>query len=138
MPINDQEIRRFLVAAQQNLEAAAILLDRGKYRVGQYLAGFSVECAFKAALLSHVPSSRRKHFAERELRGSKWHSYDTILQAWRQKGGNLPVAWSRDLRRLRNWTNEMRYETARIERKDAIPFYESAKRIVSDVEERLI
>lgn len=135
--MNDAEVRRFLVAAQQNLEAAGILLHSGKYRVGQYLAGFGVECALKAMLLSHVPRSARKHFVEQESRGSKWHAYDTILQAWRQKGGNLPAKWSRDLRRLRSWTNEMRYETARVYREDAVPFYDSARAIIADVEEKL-
>jgi len=109
--MNDAEIRRFVLAAQQHLQAAGILLKNRCNRVSQYLAGLSVECALKAALLSRVPTYERKQFVQREFRGTRWHSYDTILQSWRQKGGSPPPTWARDLRRLRTWTIEMRYQT---------------------------
>lgn len=136
--MNDPLILQFLNAAEQRLEAAEALLLRDLCRDSIYLAGISVECALKSLLLSHVPAPKRKRFVNEQFRGRGGHSYDKLVEKFKQRGGSLPAEWDeRDLRRLRDWSVNMRYETFRIPPREAHSFFEAAKRIVSSIMERV-
>lgn len=91
---------------------AKALLNAGGYAGAYYLAGYSVECAIKAAI---AKETRRHDFPNKTLAQNSWtHDLKKLLQTanlWRQleidmeKNPELGLNWAV----TKEWTEESRY-----------------------------
>jgi hypothetical protein len=82
-----REARSFYRVAQQRLEDAQVLLGGERTTGAVYLAGYAVECALKALLLSSLaPGARQTMVAS--FRGAKAHDFEWLSGEYRKSGGS--------------------------------------------------
>jgi HEPN domain-containing protein len=125
------EARRFSRAALQRLEEAEFLLERGNYTTAAtYLAGYAVECALKALILSNEPLSRQAATL-REFRGARAHDFDSLKARLVRCKVVIPGAIARELARVNGWSTDLRYEPRRLRRQDARAFLTATERILA-------
>jgi HEPN domain-containing protein len=141
MKSRKDEVRRYWGAAVQRLEVAQHLVDHTTYyHDAMYLAGYAVECALKALILARTPkSSRDARLEELSKVGSKGHDLEYLKEQLerataakrppRSKPSVMPREIKEDLRRVREWTTEWRYESGIRKERDAQAFLAAVTRI---------
>jgi hypothetical protein len=122
--------RKYVRAATQRLVAVEFLFGAELYFEAVYLAGYVVECSFKAMILSRVPWARREEFAKARLIGRHGHDFDYLRQRLSELGIETPGQLVRELRRAQ-WTTNLRYEVGLLERNRAMEFIVTARRFLA-------
>lgn len=85
-----RKIPDFRRAAHQHLEAGRVLLESGGFRLqAMYLAGYAVECALKAMLVSRTPLKRQPQLID-SFRGAVSHDYEHLKARLAKLKCNLP------------------------------------------------
>src|SRR2546421_566564 len=116
-----REVRRFLRAAEARLEEAQFLLVNQYTAAAVYPAGYAVECALKALILSNEPASR--HAATlHSFRGTKAHDFDWLSKQLARRRAPVPESVEDQLQIVAWWTTDLRYTPRRIEQTDARDF----------------
>ena len=102
-----------------------------------YLAGYGVECALKALILSLTPASRIEAILA-TFRGNKAHDYNQLKSWYRRKGGApAPEEINRAFTLVQDWTTGLRYSPGAWDLEDALGFLRAAKTIVRWADGRL-
>ncbi len=106
------EINLYWRVAVQRFEEAQIL--HGEHDLGTaavYLAGYSVECALKALLLSTYPAGRCKKVIE-SFRGKAGHDFESLKAKYlrRPNATTFPSALIGSFSVVRSWDTELRYK----------------------------
>src|SRR5437660_810220 len=128
-PPGRREIRRFLRAAEARLEEAQFLLANQYTTAAVYLAGYAVECAFKALILSSEPASR--HVATvLSFRGAKAHDFEWLRKQLARRHFSIPAPIEQQLQTTAWWTTGLRYTPRRIKETDAGDFVATAEELV--------
>jgi HEPN domain-containing protein len=133
----DREVRRFVRAAFQRLEAAAVLFREEYYLDAIYLAGYGPECALKALILSRRPGRKRAEFIRDHFRSRKAHSYDYLKMLLHRRGVLIPPEIVECLEIVNDWDTDLRYEVSLGDELEADEFLGAARRIVMWVERSL-
>lgn len=132
-----KEVRLFIRCANQRLEEATVLLGAEFATGAVYLAGYGVECALKALILSLTPASRIEAVLGM-FRGNKAHDYNQLKSWYRQKGGTpAPEEVNRAFTLVQDWSTGLRYSLDAWDLKDALGFLRAAKTIVRWADGRL-
>ena len=137
MPDHAKEIRLFQRAADQRLTTAEFLLEHGYHLDAVYLAGYAVECALKALILTRTAS---RDFAAMWMNltqaGAKGHDFDylkELLKRQNQKRNKSDrEAFGVIVDRLKvvaSWSTSLRYQVGNLKRKEALSFFDAAKDI---------
>lgn len=124
---------RFKRVAWQRFGHAEFLLeqlpDSGQTAV--YLAGYCVECIFKAMILSRTPANRPEEIP-------KTHKLERLRQQYYRVGGEqMPRSLVRDFARVGTWTVDIRYEPGIMQYAEARRFLDSVFDILKWAEGRL-
>jgi HEPN domain-containing protein len=132
--IHDSDIRKLVRAAKQRFESSEILFRNEAFHDSMYLAGYVVEIALKALVLTRIPISKRQLFERNALRGSRTHDFDYLWDLIKQRGMTLPIAVAEALQRIRSWRIDLRYDVGRGEPDEAEEYLNSALEILRWVE----
>jgi hypothetical protein len=114
--------RKFWRVAYQRLEEAEVLFDAGYYIGTVYLAGYAVECAFKALILNATPKNQHQT-VEGEFRGQRAHSFEWLRLRYSQTGAaQIPPNVNNSLVFVNSWETSIRYEPGKGEPDNAKRF----------------
>ena len=103
--------RLFYGAAWQRYEDADALLAAGRYTGAVYLAGYAVECMFKALILSRLGSKDRSTMMD-SFRGVRGHNLESLKDRFERVAGiTLPGNIARKFYQVNNWSTDIRYQT---------------------------
>ena len=131
----DREARLFYRAAEERLAEAGVLLAAGHPTGAVYLAGYAVECGWKALLLASVPAGKRAA-VRATFRGNAGHDLRGLRR--RYAAGNPPppgeVQAALDI--TQDWETPLSYEPARYDRRDAAAFVAAARQIFDWIDGR--
>lgn len=131
------EARLFYGAAWQRYEDADALLAAGRYTGAVYLAGYAVECMFKALILSRLGAKDRAIMME-SFRGVRGHNLESLKDRFERVAGiPLPGNIARKFSQVNNWSTDIRYQTRALRLKEALVFVEAVQQILDWAEERL-
>lgn len=133
----DPDVRHFMRAGAQRLETADILFKHERFLDAVYLAGYGPECALKALILTRLPSRRRHGFVQESFRSAKAHSFDYLKSQAQALGESFPIALAVALRRINSWSTNLRYQSARGDRRDAEAFLRAANEVFDWVNGRM-
>lgn len=130
------EVRRFTRAANAHCEAARQLLADCPQRSSSalaheviYLAGYVVECALKALLLTNTPRKKHEELVQR-FKDKLKHNLELLKSELSQRGVELPGEHKENLKRVRSvWSSEMRYDIQMRRREDAERVFDAAEEI---------
>lgn len=140
MPMpRSRDARLYYRCAMQRFEDAKVLQVAGdRHSTGAvYLAGYSVECIVKAAILNEV-SSRRRGAVLRTFSGSHAHDYEWLRTIYLTNGGaRFPRQINRHFTLVSNWSTELRYNPKSVGGDEARSFLESAGAIIAWADGRL-
>jgi HEPN domain-containing protein len=133
----DRTIRLFQRAASQRLTAAEFLLEHGFFLDSIYLAGYAVECSFKALILRRTPRSQWKAVYNQLTKvGAKGHDYEYLLGLLKKQMNKRDKRdrevfgkINEQLLNVISWSTTLRYEVGSIEPKVARVFLQSATEI---------
>jgi hypothetical protein len=132
----DPTSRTFLRAVRQRLLAAEFLRENDYNLDALYLAGYCIECGFKALILDRTPRSRRAEVLDLITRGAACHNYEVLADHLKQAGSSVPPGLLR--RCIKSaWSTDLRYEVGRIETWRARAFLELAEALIAWVERSL-
>lgn len=123
------EVKRYFKAARLHFGDAKVLVKASRANGCIYLAGYAVECALKALLLSCVPPAGQRALSG-SFRGRDWHSYDHLKEELRRKGVSAPDDINRQLTTVNTWSVEMRYAPVKRRKADAVAILGATKEIV--------
>ena len=129
--------RDFQKAAAQRLAAAETLLRQKLTLDAQYIGGYTVECSLKALILERSPPADRPEILKQITSGSSMHKPEVLLGELATLGVDLPLDLAKRMRRFRQWTTSLRYETGRRDTGETIAFLKTAKAIHDWVERQL-
>jgi hypothetical protein len=129
----DPDARRFYRAAGQRLEdARATLENTERTTAAVYLAGYCVECMWKALILSQVPPDKKDEVLE-QFTGAKAHNFEWLRTLYTQFGGTLPPKKDKELTAafvtVGSWRTDLRYSAGTIPGDDADEFLQAVRRI---------
>jgi HEPN domain-containing protein len=133
---SDIEVRRFLRVALQRLDEANFLFAHGYNTAAVYLAGYAVECALKALLLSVTPPSRRAAVLHtfrgrhgHDLAGLATDVVAALLGRRKDRRGpaDFPARVRQWLARTNSWTTDIRYNPRSVPAEDAREFLAAAE-----------
>lgn len=127
----------FRVSTQRNAEAH-FLFEGERFAASIYLAGYSIECGPKALILSAVPKAGWKKLAD-SFRGSVWHQFDHMLEAYIRRGGPRPLASvARAFVYLNDeWTVDLRYVAGEKSYREAERFLDATDGVLEWIKGRL-
>ena len=125
----DRDVVKYGRAAKQRLAAAEFLLANQFNREAMYLAGYVVECAFKALILDRTPRNDRSERLLQISRGNKGHDIEYLNALLRSCGLMIPPRIIEQLRliRLAEWSTDWRYEVGLVPSEDASTFILASK-----------
>ena len=128
-------IRTYRLAAAQRFEAAEYLHAGKKNLEATYLAGYTVECALKALILSRTEPEARPAVSARISRGRKMHEYAILIENLprpRQGEGWPPLL----LKRLRRsiWSTDIRYDSGKFDHGETRAILNTAAEVLRWVE----
>ena len=131
-----KEPRRFLRAGANRLKEAQFLLRHSAYTTAAvYLAGYAVECTFKALILANEPVAR--HAATmNSFRGIRGHNFEWLHEPLDKRRVHLPAAMTKELARVNGWRTDLRYDTITYKRAEAERFVEAAEKLIEWMRER--
>jgi len=118
------------------LEEAQFLLANQYTTAAVYLAGYAVECALKALILSSEPASRHEETLL-TFRGSKAHDFNWLRRQLGRRRTPVPVPVDVRLQTAGWWTTELRYTPRNIEEAEARTFVTTAEELVCWVKGRI-
>lgn len=124
--------RFFYRCAVQRLEDADALLDSERTTGAVYMAGYAIECALKALLLSVLSVANRRKMV-RTFRGVLAHDFEWLKAQYLRNGGARPPTEIQELltTSYSAWATDLRYKPGNVGRHDAFDFLESARRILN-------
>jgi HEPN domain-containing protein len=137
MPILPIEPRRFLRAGAHRLEEAQFLLGNSDYTTAAvYLAGYAVECTFKAVILASEP--RGRHAATiQTFRRTQGHNFEWLHEQLEKRRVHLPANMTKELAKINGWTTSLRYDPVTYKRSDAEQFVLSVENLLEWLRARL-
>jgi HEPN domain-containing protein len=102
-----------------------------------YMAGYAVECMLKALVLASVPERKERESIEL-FRGGRAHSFEWLLDLYRQCGGPSPPRnLRRSFHRLSGWSTDIRYSPGNEWNREARPFLVAAEEVIDWAEGRI-
>ena len=108
----DPDARLFYRAAQARRVEAGVLLAAGHGTGAIYLAGYAVECTFKALLLTATPAADRAAVVA-SFKGAGGHSLQGLRDRYVVAGGAFPpTAITEHFNRVQKWGTPLRYSPA--------------------------
>lgn len=132
-----REARAFYRSAKQRFVDSQFLLDAGRTTGAIYLAGYGIECIFKALILDLVPARRRAEILA-SFRGAKGHDYEWLERQYRDNGGPpIPRDARQHFIRVSSWSTDFRYLPGIMKGADAKAFLAAAEAILTWAERRL-
>ena len=136
----DKDAKRYYRAAGQRLEDATFLLDAARTTAAVYLAGYCVECMWKALIITQVGKDKEEVLDL--FRGAGAHNYDWLRSLYVDKyGGKPPPKKDKDLVNafviVGSWRTDLRYDPGTMPEDDADAFLDAVRRIRSWADERL-
>jgi HEPN domain-containing protein len=136
----DKDAKRFYRAAGQRLEDAAVLLDATRTLAAVYLAGYCVECMWKALILTQAGKNKKNEVLD-SFRGSGAHNFDWLRASYAKYGGTPPPKKDKELARafivVASWSTDLRYDPGTMPEDDAREFLAAVRRIFAWADERL-
>jgi HEPN domain-containing protein len=136
----DKDAKRFYRAGGQRLEDAAFLLDAARTTAAVYLAGYCVECMWKALIISQAGKDKKKEVLDL-FRGAGAHNYDWLRSLYDKYGGKPPPKKDKELTNafviVGSWRTDLRYEPGTMRADDAEEFLAAVRRIWTWADERL-
>jgi hypothetical protein len=130
--------RDFLKVSSQRLDAAGQIMRGLRLTLeAQYIAGYSVECAFKALILQKTAPIDRPTVLAKITKGASYHKADVLLDILRQQNVRLTVELAKRMRRF-DWTTDLRYETGRKDTGETNGLLRTAKSIYDWVAEQIL
>jgi hypothetical protein len=134
---NSPEPRRFYRLAKQRLLEARVLFDASYFVGAVYLAGYSVECMFKALILNSLPTSEHQAVSA-EFRGQRGHDYDWLARRYAQAHSPTPprrviIA----LMLVSTWDVSLRYQPGYGNHREASRFLTEVEVIVNWADSRI-
>ncbi|MBY0514825.1 MAG: HEPN domain-containing protein [Gemmataceae bacterium] len=137
---SDKDARRFYRAAGQRLEDAGYLADGGRTTAAVYLAGYCVECLWKALIIVQAGKERKKDVLDL-FRGAGAHNFDWLRSLYDKYGGSPPPKKDKALSAaflvVASWRTDLRYDPGTMPQDDADEFLSAARRVWKWADERL-
>lgn len=134
---SDMNVKRFHIVAKRHYEDGKFLLLKNRTNGAVYLAGYAVECVFKALILHTTPISERESVAK-SFRGSGYHNYENLKVLYREQGGSLlPSEIVKCFATVNTWEVAMRYNPKKLEYEYAKSFIINVRIIINWAEGRL-
>ncbi len=136
----DTDAKRFYRAGGQRLEDARFLLEAERTTAAVYLAGYCVECALKALIVTRAGKDKKAEVLAL-FAGSKAHDYDWLRSLHDKYGGPRPPKKDKELVRafvvVSTWGTHLRYDAGTMREDDAQTFLDAVRRIWKWADERL-
>lgn len=136
----DKDAKRFYRAAGQRLEDSTFLFEAARTTAAVYLAGYCVECLWKALIITQAGKDGREE-ALALFRGAVAHNYDFLRSLYSKYGGKPAPKRDRDLVSafviIGSWQTDLRYDPRTTRVDDAEEFLEAVRRIWKWADERL-
>jgi HEPN domain-containing protein len=131
----DKDISKFLIAARQKFDVADFLYKNTTYYLECiYLAGYTIECAFKALILSRISKNEREDYRKKYFHGGNAHKYGVLI-GWLKEHCEISLNTRiADAVQKATWSVDLRYETEQKDAGDAEEFLDAAKTILNWVE----
>lgn len=122
----------------QRFEDAEVLYAHNRTTGVIDLAGYSVECIFKALLLNTTPKARRAEVLL-NFRGQRGHDFEWLRAEYLSAASSsMPVDIVEPFARVnREWGTDRRYESGLMEKREAKAFLEAAQRIIDWADGRM-
>jgi len=121
----------FFRAALQRLEDARTLLSANRTTGAVYLAGYAVECAFKALLLARLGAKEQATMID-SFRGARGHSLESLRDRFQKLSGvRLPNVVANQFSIVMSWNTDLRYETGNVRNKEAVYFLSATEVILT-------
>jgi HEPN domain-containing protein len=130
----DKDVSKFLRASKQRLTSAEVLYKNGVYLDCVYLAGYSIECALKSAILSQVPLRNHREFIQEHFRGAIAHDYEYLKKLLKDRGFSIPADVTEMFCRVSSWSTDLRYEVGLRNPEETESFLNAAAKILKWVE----
>ncbi len=104
-----------------------------------YIAGYGIECAMKAMILSATPVNQREARFEDEFRGARGHNIKWLLHLWKSAHCEpLSLSMSTELRKVHLiWSTDLRYRAGSRRQSEVDFVIDAAEKIHAWVKERL-
>jgi hypothetical protein len=135
----DKDAKRFYRVAWQRLEDT-FLLESERTIAAVYLAGYCVECMWKALIITQAGKDKKEEVLD-QFRGAGAHNYDWLRSLYDKHGGKPPPKNDRDLARafitVDSWGTHLRYDPGTMPEDDAAEFLDAVRRIRKWADERL-
>lgn len=129
--------RLFYRVARQRREDVELLLKHDRRAAAVYLAGYCVECAPKALILSSVPASEELALLD-SFRGARAHDYVWLRRPYQERSGlGMPREVIRHFLRVSDWSPDLRYKPGTLPLRDSMAFVDSVWSILEWAEGRL-
>lgn len=136
----DKDAKQFYRVAVQRLADAVFLLDGARTTAAVYLAGYCVECLWKALIVTQAGKDKKAEVLEL-FAGSKAHNYDFLRSLYDKYGGPPPSKKDKELVKafvvVGSWGTVLRYNPGTIPEDDATEFIDAVRRIWKWADERL-
>ena len=131
------EARLFYRAAFLRIADSRALIAAGRTSGAVYMAGYGVECAFKALLIMAVPHDKRGEVVA-SFRGTAAHDFNWLRIQYLTRGGvQFPPIITRHLGVVGGWSTDLRYDSRVIPSQNAAAFLAAATAILEWVDGRL-
>jgi HEPN domain-containing protein len=131
------DAKLFFRAALQRYDDAEVLLGASRTTGAIYLAGYAVECALKALILSYLGAKRRAIVLE-SFRGNRGHNLESLREQFQKASGTkLSRAIAEELSHVSSWTTDMRYETGTVRMSEAKEFLRASQAILIWMKEKV-
>ena len=109
-PPPDKEALRFYRVAEQRKLDAWLILERCERRnAAVYLAGYAVECIFKALLIMETPRNQRNEVID-SFRGVAGHDLLGLRERVAQQSAKIPHEVETDIAYVSSWSTDLRYQ----------------------------
>lgn len=128
----------FFRVSLQRLDESQFLFNGKRYAGTIYLAGYAIECGLKALIFSTASAAGMTELAQ-SFRGSGWHQFDRLLDAYTGRGGPRPpypvvkaFVYAND-----EWSVDLRYMAGERPAREAERFLGSTEIILDWIKGRL-
>ena len=102
-----------------------------------YLAGYAVECALKAVILSQAPAQRQAELL-RLFHGTKAHDFEWLKALYlKESRAQIPAHVADLLRRVSTWSTDLRYHPGRTKAGEAGAFLNHVSQIIEWAQGRI-
>ncbi len=123
---NNPDARAYYLPARRRLEDAKVLLEHHRHDGAMYLAGFAVECLFKAVILANSTPGQRTRLAAR-LKSEIGHDLDGLRKELARRSLHLGEHEREAFVQVNTWDNNQRYDSRVQSRVDAEAVFAAAE-----------